>query len=55
MCVGGGTGHLDMAMALKRLWPSDTAFTRAVLSAHIVNPYEAFSTLQPKGKETGRD
>ena len=38
-------------MALKRRCPSDTALVRAHLSAHIVKPYEAFSTLQPEKKE----
>ena len=35
-------------MALKRRCPSETALVRAHLSAHIVKPYEAFSTLQPE-------
>lgn len=32
------TSHLEMAIALKRRCPSDTALVRAVLSAHIANP-----------------
>ena len=43
--------NLDMAIALNFLCPSDTALTRAVLSAHIVRPYDAFSTLQPVKKK----
>lgn len=39
--------YLEIAMALNFLYPSDTALTIAVLSAHIDSPYEAFSTLQP--------
>lgn len=35
------------AMAEKVVTPSDTAFTIAVLSAHMVRPKETFSTLQP--------
>lgn len=33
--------------ALNFLEPSLTAFTAAVRSAHILRPYEEFSTLQP--------
>ena len=39
------------AMALYFVKPSLTAFRIAVLSAQIVNPYEAFSTLQPDMNE----
>lgn len=36
-------------MALNFLCPSLTALHTAVLSAHTVNPYVTFSTLQPGG------
>lgn len=37
-----------IAIALNLVWPSDTALTSAALSAQIVSPQEAFSTLQPE-------
>jgi len=37
-----------IAIVVNLVFPSLTAFTIAVRSAHIASPYEAFSTLQPE-------
>jgi|YelNatPaOPRAMG01_1025707.scaffolds.fasta_scaffold78282_2 hypothetical protein len=36
-----------MAIATKSLFPSDMALNTATLSAHMLNPKDEFSTLQP--------
>ena len=46
----GGVGSAvsaTTAMARKARSPSESALNSATRSAHMVSPYEAFSTLQP--------
>lgn len=39
--------YVVTAIAMNSFSPDETAFTKAVRSAQIAPPYEAFSTLHP--------